>query len=72
MSRIKTDKKYKLDAGHYFKCERSTNGRYKYEVWRGDAQLARKLFNTECTASSTSEVESHAREELRLFIARES
>lgn len=63
--------RHRLDAAHFFRAERR-GPRYWYEVRRGDAKLSRRLFSTECRASSLAEVEAHAREELRIYIGREA
>ena len=72
MANTKTPKNYRLDDVHYFTCERSGRGAYKYEVRRGDGQLSRRLFSTACKARNVADVEEHAREELRLYIEREN
>lgn len=72
MAKQPEPKRHKLDAAHYFTCERASRGWYSYRVRRGDAQLSRLLFSTQCKALSIAEVEAHAREELRLYIERES
>ncbi len=69
--KVTGETRIRLDPAHYVKIGLRREGRFEYQVFRGDEQLGRKLFSTACTVRSRTAVIEHAREELRRFIARE-